>query len=128
MAAHLGNRGITDADTDIVNPGAPGSRNFPRRRDQPIAELARPDEGDVALRGDGALVVGIAGKGERRIRQQEDKAAMGDAVAVDHMRQNRHRQGGFAGLDLQDLHAETLAGVVFVPHRLGAGAREIVER
>src|SRR6266404_8758525 len=29
---------------------------------------------------------------------------------------------------MQDLHAETLAGVVLVPHRLGAGAREIVGR
>src|SRR6478752_6259952 len=45
-----------------------------------------------------------------------------------HMRQNRHGQRGLARLDLQDLHAETLAGVVFVPHRLGAGAREIVGR
>ena len=32
------------------------------------------------------------------------------------------------GLISQDLHAEALAGVVFLPHRLGAGAREIVGR
>src|SRR5260370_14054971 len=53
---------------------------------------------------------------------------MGDAVAVDHMRLDCHRQRGFACLDLQDLHAETLAGVVFLPHRIGAGAREIIGR
>jgi hypothetical protein len=53
---------------------------------------------------------------------------MGDAVAVDHVRLDRHRQGGFARLDPQDLHAETLGGVIFLPHRIGAGARQIVGR
>ena len=80
------------------------------------------------MRRDSALVAGIAGKSERRIRQQKDKAAMGDTVAVDHIRLDRHGQRGFARLDLQDLHAETLAGVVFVPHCVGAGAREIIRR
>jgi hypothetical protein len=70
--------------------------------------------------------MGVAGKGERRIRQEKDEAAMGDLLAVDHVRLDSHRQRRFAGLDLQDLHAETLAGVVFLPHRLAAGAREIV--
>jgi hypothetical protein len=75
MAAQLGNRGIIDGDAHIVNPGTSGSRDFPCRRCQPITELARPDEGDVALRGDRALVMGVAGEGECRIRQQEDEAA-----------------------------------------------------
>src|SRR6266852_1204793 len=126
MAAQLGNRGIIDRDAHIVNSGATGARDFPCHSDQPIAEFARPDEGDVALRRDAALVMGITGKGKRRIRQQENEAAMGDAVAVDHVWLDRHRQRGFARLDLQDLHAETLAGVVFLPHRLGAGAREFI--
>src|SRR5260370_1156903 len=128
MAAQLGDRCFIDADAHIVNPGPSGSRDFPRRRDQPVAELARSDEGDVALRRARALVMGIAGKGERRIRQQENEAAMGDAIPVDHLRLDRHRQDGFACLDPQDLHAETLAGVVFLPHRIRAGAREIVGR
>jgi len=51
---------------------------------------------------------------------------MGDPLAVHHVRLDRHGQDGFAGLDLNDLHAETLAGVVFLPHRIRAGAREIV--
>jgi hypothetical protein len=122
----LGDCDIIDGDAHIANPGTSGSRDFPRRCDQAIAELARPDKRDVALRRDRALVMGVAGKGERRIRQQENKAAMGDAVAVDHVRLDRHPQCGFAWLDLQDFHAETPAGVVFLPHRLGAGAREIV--
>jgi hypothetical protein len=53
MAAHLGNRGVIDGDTDIINPGASGSRNFPCRSNQPIADT-RPDEGDVTLRRDRA--------------------------------------------------------------------------
>jgi hypothetical protein len=70
MAAQLGNRAVVDGDAHIVNSGTPGARDFPRGRDQEVAELARPDEGDVALRGNRAFVMGVAGKGERRIRQQ----------------------------------------------------------
>jgi hypothetical protein len=73
MAAQLRNRHIIDGDAHIVNPGTPGSRDFPSRRDQAIAELARPDKGNIALRRDRALVMGIAGKGEGRIRQREIK-------------------------------------------------------
>src|SRR5450759_595425 len=124
MTAQFGNRDIIDGDAHIVDPGASGSRDFPRRRDQPVAELARPDAGDVALRRDRALVMGVAGKGEGRIRQREDEAAMGDAAPVEHFGLDGHRQDGFAGPDLQDLHAETLAGVVLLPHRIGTGARE----
>ncbi len=71
MAAQLGNRGVVDGDAHIVNSGTPCARDFPRGRDQEVAELARPDEGDVALRGNRAFVMGVAGKGERRIRQQD---------------------------------------------------------
>src|SRR6266403_1872266 len=85
MAAQLGNRDIIDCNAHVVNPGTSGSRDFPCRRYQPIAEFARPDEGDVALRRNSALIMGVAGKGERRIRQQENEAAMGDAVSVDHV-------------------------------------------
>src|SRR6266700_4459944 len=77
MAAQLGDRDIIDGDAHIVNPGTSGSRNFPCRRYQPIAELARPDKGDVALRRDRALIVRIVGKGECRVGQRENEAAMG---------------------------------------------------
>src|SRR6266851_6071401 len=128
MAAQLGNRGVVDGDAHIINSGTPGARDFPRGCDQEVAELARPDEGDVALCSNRAFVMGVAGKRERRIRQQEDETAMGDALAVDHVRLDLHRQRSFARLDLENLHAETLAGVVILPHRVGAGAREIVGR
>ena len=80
------------------------------------------------MRGNGAFVAGVAGKGKGRIRQQEYEAAMRNAVAVDHVRLHRHRKRGPAGFDVEDFHAETLAGVVVLPHRLGAGAREVVGR
>jgi hypothetical protein len=53
---------------------------------------------------------------------------MGDPLAVDHMRFDRHRQRRPAGLDLDDFHAEAFAGVVVLPHRIRAGASEIVGR
>src|SRR5436305_8407099 len=109
MTAKLGNHDIADGDAYIVDAGTPAARNFPRGGDQAIAELARPDEGDVALCRDRALVVRIAGERERRIRQGEDEAAMGDTLAVDHVGLDRHRQDGLARLDLDNLHAEALA-------------------
>src|ERR1700677_4610580 len=48
-------------------------------------------EGDVALRRDRAQVMAVAGKGKGGIRQREDEAAMGDALAVDHVRLDRHQ-------------------------------------
>src|SRR5436190_1760091 len=128
MTAQLGNRCLIDGDTHVVDSGTSGSRDFPRGRDQEIAELAGQDKGDIALRGDRALVMGVAGKRERRIRQREDKTAVGDAVSVHHVRQNLHGQNSLAGFDLEDLHAETFAGVVFLPHGLRACACQIIGR
>ena len=128
MTAELGDHDVAGGDADVVDPGPPAARDFARGRDQHVAELARPDEGDVALRCDRALIVRVAGKGEGGIGQQEDEAAMGDALAVDHVRLHRHRQRGLPGPDLDNLHAEALAGVVFLPHRVRAGAREFVGR
>jgi hypothetical protein len=44
MASQLRNRHIIDGNAHIVNPGTPGSRDFPSRRYQAIAKLARPDK------------------------------------------------------------------------------------
>ena len=119
---------IARSDADVVDAGPSVARDFARGRNQNVAEFAGPDESDVALCRDGALVVRVAGKGERRVREQEDEAAMGNALAVDHVRLDRHRHRRLAGLDLDDLHAETLAGVVFLPHRIRAGACEVLGR
>src|SRR3954471_21778495 len=77
VAAELGNRDIACGDTNVVDSGPAAARDFARGGDQHVAELARPDEGDVALRGDRALVAGVAGKGKGGIRQEKNEAAMG---------------------------------------------------
>src|SRR6266436_2179265 len=106
MAAKLRDDCVIDSDAHIVDAGSSAARDFARGRDQFVAELARLDEGDVAVGCDRTLVVRIAGEGERRIREQEDEAAMGNALAVDHVRLNRHRQRRLAAPDVDDLHAE----------------------
>ena len=119
---------LADSNAHVIDAGAPAARDFARGGDKLVAELARLDEGDAALRGDGALVVAVAGKGEGGIGKREDEATMGDALAVHHVGLDRHDQRRAAGADLDDLHAERARGVVFLPHRLRAGAREIVGR
>ena len=70
----------------------------------------------------------VASEGEGGIGQRKDVAAMGDALAVDHVRLDRHRQRRLARPDLDDLHSEALAGVVVLPHRIRTGPREIFWR
>jgi hypothetical protein len=63
MSAELGNHGVINRDANVIDAGSSAARYFARGRDQAIAELTRPDEGDVALGRDDALVMGVAGKG-----------------------------------------------------------------
>src|SRR5436305_1380144 len=86
VAAEFRDHDIIDGDMDVVDPRASGSRDLAGPGHEAVAELAGLDKGDAALRGDHALVVRIAGKGECRIRQRENEPAMSDALAVDHMR------------------------------------------
>src|SRR6267142_4672685 len=128
MTAELRDHDLTCGDADVVDARSAAARDFPRGCDQHVAELAWPDEGNVALRRDGAVIAGVAGKSEGGIGEQEDEAAMRDALAVDHVRLHRHRQRRLPGLDLGNFHAEALTGVVFLPHRVCAGACEFVGR
>jgi hypothetical protein len=129
MAAKFGDDGaVASGDAYIINAGSPAARDFARGRDQPIAKLARLDKSDVALCGDNTFVMRIAGKGEGRIRQRKDEAAVGDPLAIDHVRLDRHRQRGMAGLDLDNLHAKPPAGIVLLPHRLRTSARDVIGR
>src|SRR5215213_8187172 len=111
MAAKFCDHDVIDGDADIVDPGTSAARNLSRGSHQAVAELAGFDEADVALRGDSALIMGVAGKRKGRIRQQKNKSAMRDPLSVDHVRLDRHRQSRLSGFDLCDLHAETFAGV-----------------
>ena len=128
MPAKLGDDLIAGRDLHIVDPGAAAARNFARTRNQHVAELARLDEGDVALRRDRLLVMAVAGKGEGGIGECEDEAAMGDALAVHHVRLHGHGQRRAARPDLDDLHAEPGGRIVLLPHRVRAGARQILGR
>src|SRR3984957_6927833 len=128
MTAKLGDHRITHSDLHIVDAGASAARNLACGRNQEIAELARPDEGDVALRRDDTLVVAVACEGKGGIGKAKDEATMGDPLTVDHVGRDRHRQRRLARLDLDDLHAEALAGVVVLPHRIRASACQILGR
>ena len=68
MAAKLGDHDVADGDAHIVDAGTAAARNFARGRDQHVAELARPDEGDVALRRDRASRCGSCRQRRRRNR------------------------------------------------------------
>ena len=54
MPTKFSNDGITGGDTHVVDPGASATGDLARVRNEAVAELARTDEGDVALRGDRA--------------------------------------------------------------------------
>src|SRR4051812_17827398 len=128
MAAEFGDHHRACGDTHIVDPGAAAARDLARGCHQPVAELAGADKGDRALGRDRPFIVGVAGKGEGGIGQREDEAAMGDLVAVDHVRLDGHRERRLARFDLDDLDAKALARLILLPHRVRAGAGEIVGR
>src|SRR6185503_3179431 len=86
MAAEFCNHTIARSDADVVDAGPSVARDLARGRSQNVTQFAGPDESDVALCRDGALVVRVAGKGKRRVREQEDEAAMRNPLAVDHVR------------------------------------------
>jgi len=70
VAAQFGDRDTIDRYANVVNPGTAGPGDLLCRRNKPVAQLARLDKGNIALRGNGAFVAGVAGKGKGRIRQQ----------------------------------------------------------
>jgi hypothetical protein len=64
MAAKFRDHHVIGGDLHIVDSRSPAARDFAGGRDQAVAELARPDESDVALSDHHTLVMGVAGKGE----------------------------------------------------------------
>lgn len=68
MPAKLGNRimGLIDY-TDIVNTTSPLSGNFCGNSSQRITATYRLYVRDIAVLGNGSLVIGIAGESKRRI-------------------------------------------------------------
>src|SRR5262245_60273639 len=85
MPAEFGDDGIARGHAHVVDARAAAAGNLPRLGHEPVAELARLDEGDLTLRRDHALIVRIAGERKGGIGEREDEAAMSDALAVDHV-------------------------------------------
>ena len=78
MAAEFGDHDVIGGDADVVDPGTSAARNLPRGRDQSVAQFARLDEGDSALRRHSALVVRVAGEreGESASKKMKPPCAM----------------------------------------------------
>src|SRR4051795_459875 len=78
---------------DVIETGSPASRALRRASDQVVPYHNRLEKADVRACGDGALVVGVAGERERRVRKREQIAAVADAVPVGHVLADHHRRG-----------------------------------
>ena len=68
-----------------VTPERPTSAASRRLGDQHLAFPRLIEEDDRGLGGDAAHVAAVAGIGEGGVGEREDHAAMGDAVAVQHV-------------------------------------------
>src|SRR5262245_46910510 len=73
MSAEFSDDGITHGDPHVVDAGPAAARDLARSGDKSVAELARLDEGDLALSCHHALIVRVAGKGEGGIGEREDE-------------------------------------------------------
>ena len=98
---------------------------FGRRR-QTLAQMSRPDIGDRDMLGDSLVAMRVARERHRGVSQGQDEAAVTNPKTVGHRLRHRHRQPRSAGRDIEQFHAEASAGVVVLPHRLGASTRQFV--
>ena len=126
-AAQLGDHAaVVAADRHVVEAAAQPAVPLGRLGGEPLADPHRLQERDVAAGRDGALPIAVARDGEGRVGQQEDVAAVGDVVAVDHVGAHGHGHRGPAGRDRDQLDADGRRRAVLHQHRVGAGARDLV--
>src|SRR5271165_4218127 len=128
-AAEFGDRraGLV-ADADVVNASALDPAHFARLRDEPRSRLGGLEVRDRTMLGDAALVVAVAGIGESRVGQEEDKAAVGYSMSVGHRRGHRHRERRFAGTDAVDADPVRLRRPVLRPQAIGGAPRDLLRR
>src|SRR5829696_4902597 len=124
VASELGDDGVGSADGDVVDAAATGVVTFGGLGDELVAEVGGAEEGDVAGGGDGDGAVGVAGEGEGGVGEEEDVAAVADAVAVEHGVADLHAGGGVAWGDVVDLDAEVAGGQVGLVHGRGGALGE----
>ena len=99
MRAELRDNLFLQGHAHVVDTGSCRTHDFRRRRDQAVAEIGGPQERNTAMRRDCSFIVSITGKRKRRVRKRENCSAVGDAEAIDHGRQHRHRNRDLPSLD-----------------------------
>ena len=106
---------------------ATGSMNA---SDATIAAIDRLDNTIIIFASDNGASSEVVSRGEGRIGERENHAAMADIVAVGLRIDDRERQGRRTGTDRFQAHAEPFRRVVRRPHRFGAffGALLIADR
>ena len=112
---------VVAADRHVVEAAARPAVPLGGLGGEPLADPHRLEEGDVAAGGDRPLPVAVAGHGEGGVGEQEDEAAVGDVVAVDHVGAHRHGHRGPAGRRHGQLDADGCRCPVLRQHRVGAG-------
>ena len=127
MAAELGDgQAFIAAHGDVIDAVPPAQDALDGLGDQHLTEPHRAEKGDKTMLRHGAPVAGVAGEGEGAVGQRKNKPAMASAVPVDHVGADGHGEARETRGDRLKRHAERLTRPVVAPHRLGAGARQIV--
>src|SRR6185312_10157828 len=113
-------------DPHLINAGAAGNALLLRLGDEPVALLRRREKDDRSLLRQRVHIVRVAGIGEGRVGEQEDHAAMGERVAVEHVRAYRHRRTRIPGPRLLQHDAQRAACAFAFVQVLGGAARQLV--
>ena len=93
VPAELGDHGAgLIAHSDVVDAAALAALALLRLREETHAEPARRHVGDRAVLRHRGMTMRVARKGEGRVRQRENVAAVAGAVAVEHPLDNRHAE------------------------------------
>ncbi len=116
-ATELGDhRTIVPGDGDVVDPAAavPDAFGGPSKQHIPLAR--RPDKDNVSAGRDRHRAVAVTGQRERGVGEQEQVAAVGDAVPVDHRPGHPHPGHRRARRRLDQLDAERTRGDIGSEH------------
>src|SRR5690606_23171372 len=106
------------ANGDVVHAAAAVANSLGGGGFQQVPLADGTDEGDLRACCDGGGPVTVAGAGERRVGEQEDVAAVGDAVPVDHGLGDAHPSPGEAVGRFHQFDAECSGSAVVVEHRV----------
>src|SRR5437667_6800175 len=117
LAALVGN-------SDFINTVAPGAPQLRRNRRQLVARQRARQEVYRSGCGYRVVVVGIARKRERAVRQGEYQSAMAHGMTVHHVGAHPHHHARIARTHLDKSHAEGLRGLIALKQHLRGPLRE----